>query len=373
MKLGFIVNPIAGMGGRVGLKGTDGKDILEKAISLGAVPESPNKAKKALEVLIPIKDQIEIYTYPDNMGEEEAKALGFNPIVLGERKENYEAADTEKAAKEMLDIGVDLILFAGGDGTARNIYAAINSSVPVIGIPAGVKIHSGVYANHPKAAGEIALQFLQGKEMEIVEAEVMDIDEDAFREGIVTAKLYGYMKIPLEPQLIQTTKSGGGHGSEEEALMGIADRIIEEMEENPDTFFIIGSGTSTRPIMEALDLPNTLLGIDIVKNKKLVASDVNEKEILDIIDGHKAIIVVTIIGGQGYIFGRGNQQISAEVIKKVGKENIRVIATRNKLLSLEGRPLLVDTGDDEVNKMFNGYIKVRTNYSEESIERVKGL
>ncbi|NLV89133.1 MAG: ATP-NAD kinase family protein [Tissierellia bacterium] len=373
MKLGFIVNPIAGMGGRVGLKGTDGPEVLEKARSLGAVPESPNKAKKALEVLLPIKDKIEIYTYPGPMGEEEAKALGFNPIVLGERKEMFEAADTEKAAKEMADLGVDLILFAGGDGTARNIYSAIGTSVPVIGIPAGVKIHSGVYANHPKAAGEVALQFLQGEEMEIVEAEVMDIDEEAFRDGIVTARLYGYMKIPLEPELIQTTKSGGGHGSEEEALAGIAERIIEEMEDNPDTFFIIGSGTSTRPIMEALDLPNTLLGIDIVKDKKLIASDVNEKEILDIIDGHKAIIVVTVIGGQGYIFGRGNQQISGEVIKKVGKENIRIIATKNKLLSLEGRPLLVDTGDDEVNKMFNGYMKVINTYYSESIEKVQGL
>lgn len=373
MKIGFIVNPIAGMGGRVGLKGTDGPEILEKAIRLGAVPESPKKAKKALEVLIPVKDEIEIYTYPDDMGENEAREMGFNPVVLGERKERYEAKDTEKAAKEMADLGVDLILFAGGDGTARNVYSAIGTSVPVIGIPAGVKIHSGVFANHPKAAGEIALKFIKGEELNITDAEVMDIDEDAFRKGIVTAKLYGYMKIPLEPELVQTTKSGGGNVSEEEALLGIADRIIEEMEENPDTFFIIGSGTSTKPIMDALGLPNTLLGIDIVKNKKLVASDVNEKEILDIIDGHKAIIVVTVIGGQGYIFGRGNQQISAEVIKKVGKENIRVIATRNKLQSLKGKPLLVDTGDEEVNKMFNGYIKVITTYYSESLEKVQGL
>lgn len=372
MKLGFIVNPIAGMGGRVGLKGTDGPDVLQKALDLGAIPESPNKSKKALEVLTPIKDALEIYTYPGNMGENEAKDLGFEPIVLGQDKKEFQPKDTEEAAKVMVEKGVDLILFAGGDGTARNIYSAIGNKVPVVGIPAGVKIHSGVYANHPKAAGQIALKFLQGEEMEIKEVEVMDIDEDAFREGVVTAKLYGYMNIPLEPELIQTTKSGG-LGSEEEALNGIAERIIEDMEDEPDTFYIIGSGTSTRPIMENLGLPNTLLGIDIVKDKKLIASDVNEKEILETIGNYPAKIVVTVIGGQGYIFGRGNQQISGEVIKRVGKDNIFIVAPKNKLLSLEGRPLLVDTGDEEVNSMFNGYMKVLNTYYSETIERVQGL
>ena len=373
MKLGFIVNPIAGMGGRVGLKGTDGEEILERALSLGAIQESPIKATKALNVLLPIKDKIQIYTYPGKMGEDEARELGFEPIVLGERKDKTQPTDTMEAAKKMLEEEVDLILFAGGDGTARNIYSAIGTLVPVIGIPAGVKIHSGVYASHPKAAGEIALAYLSGEEMEVIEAEVMDIDEEAFREGVVTARLYGAMKIPLEPELIQVTKSSGGLSSEEEALMGIADRIVEEIEDNPDTFFIIGSGTSTRPIMDAMNLPNTLLGIDIVKNKELIGQDVNEREILDIIGDNKAKIVVTIIGGQGYIFGRGNQQISGEVIKKVGKENIFIVATSNKVSSLEGRPLLVDTGNDEVNSMFNGYMKVVNTYYSESIEKVQGL
>ena len=372
MKLGFIVNPIAGMGGRVGLKGTDGEDILEKARSLGAIPESPDKAIKALEVLLPLKDELEIYTYPEEMGEIEALFLGFKPIVLGERKDKYTSTDTEEAAKKMLEKGVDLILFAGGDGTARNIYNAIGSQVPVIGIPAGVKIHSSVYASHPRAAGQVVMKCLTGQEMETMEAEVMDIDEEAFRDGVVTARLYGYMNIPLEPTLIQTTKSPG-IARDEDSLDGISDRVIEDIEENPDTFFIIGSGTSTRPIMEKMGLANTLLGMDIVKNKELIGLDVNEKEILDIIGDHKAKIVVTVIGGQGYIFGRGNQQISAQVIKKVGKENVIIVAPRSKLLSLEGRPLLVDTGNDEVNQMFSGYMKVYTTYYAEAIEKVKGL
>lgn len=370
MKLGFIVNPIAGMGGRVGLKGTDGPEILEKARKLGAVPESPDKAKKALASLLPLKDKFQLYTYAKSMGEEEAVSLGFEPIILGHANNSFGPENTEEAARKMAEIGVDLILFAGGDGTARNIYNAIGTKVPVIGIPAGVKIHSAVYASHPKAAGEIASKYLRDKSIGTKEAEVMDIDEESFRGGIVTARLCGYMQIPIEPELIQTTKSGG-LGSEEDALEGIAEKIVEDMES--DVFYIIGSGTSTRPIMERLGLPNTLLGIDIVKNKKLVASDVNEKEILDIIEGNRAKIIVTVIGGQGYIFGRGNQQISAEVIKKVGKDNIQIIATKNKLLSLKGRPLLVDTGNEEVNSMFNGYMKVLISSYMETVERVEGL
>ena len=370
MKLGFIVNPIAGMGGKVGLKGTDGKEVLEKAIKLGAHPESPEKAKKALEVLIPLKSEIEIITCPEKMGEEEATELGFTPIVIGERKSDVGPEDTEEGARKMLEMGVDLLLFAGGDGTARNVYNVIGDRLPVIGIPTGVKIHSAVFANHPKNAGQVALRFLKGELKTIREAEVMDIDEEAYRKGQVTAKLYGYMKVPYHSQLVQSLKAGRPE-QEELALDAIADRIIKDMK--PDTFYIIGSGTSTRPIMEKLGLPNTLLGIDIVKDKKLIASDVSEQDILNIIDGHKAKIIVTVIGGQGYIFGRGNQQLSGKVIKKVGKENIRIIATKNKIISLRGQPILVDTGDDEVNKMFNGYMRVLTNYNEEIMYRVKGL
>lgn len=370
MKLGFIVNPIAGMGGKVGLKGTDGLEILEKAKSLGATPDSPNKAKKALELLLPLKDQLEIYTYPGMMGEDEAKEVGFLPIVLESEKKITEPLDTEEAAKQMKNLGVDLILFAGGDGTARNIYNAIGDSVPVIGIPAGVKIHSGVYASHPRAAGTIAYKYLTDEHMETKEAEVMDIDEETFRKGELTARLYGYLNIPLIPELVQVQKSGGV-GTEEDALDGISDRVIEEMEDG--IFYIIGSGTSLRPIMDKLSLKNTLLGIDIVKDKKLIANDVSESEILKIIGDDKAKIIVTIIGGQGYIFGRGNQQISSDVIKKVGKDNIIIVASKNKILSLEGRPILVDTGNDEVNSMFSGYMKVLTSYYVESVLKIKGL
>ncbi len=198
----------------------------------------------------------------------------------------------------------------------------------------------------------------------------MDIDEEAFRQGQVTAELYGYLQVPYERQLVQSLKAGRTEG-EEAALDAVADRIIDEME--LDVLYIIGPGTSTRPIMDKLNLPNTLLGVDLIKNRRLVASDVSEQEILRHLDGQQTKIIVTVIGGQGYIFGRGNQQLSAKVIQKVGKKNIRIIATKNKIVSLRGQPLLVDTGDDEVNAEFNDYMRVVTSYNEEMMYKVQGL
>lgn len=358
------------MGGKVGLKGTDGTEILQRARELGAEPEAPKKANKALEILTPLRDKLRIITCPGDMGENEAVAAGFVPTVVGDRKDDTGPEDTEQAARYMLNLGVDLLLFAGGDGTARNIYNAIGAKMPALGIPAGVKIHSAVYANHPRSAGEVALKYLQGELETLREAEVMDIDEEAFRQGQVTAELYGYLQVPYERQLVQSLKAGRTEG-EEAALDAVADRIIDEME--LDVLYIIGPGTSTRPIMDKLDLPNTLLGVDLIKNRRLVASDVSEQEILRHLDGQQAKIIVTVIGGQGYIFGRGNQQLSAKVIQKVGKKNIRIIATKNKIVSLRGQPLLVDTGDDEVNAEFNDYMRVVTSYNEEMMYKVQGL
>lgn len=373
MKLGLIINPIAGMGGRVGLKGTDGPEILQQALSLGAVPEANAKTRQALIELIPLQSQLTIYTYPGAMGEDLARELGFRTTVLGKIGVQTTPDDTMAAAQAMLDAQVDLLCFAGGDGTARNVAAVIQTKLPVLGIPAGVKIHSGVFASHPQAAGELMFKFFSGEELELVDGEVMDIDEEAFRAGVVTTRLYGLMNIPSDPELIQMTKSGGNQAPEREVLLGIAERIVEDMEDNPETFYIIGSGSSLSPIMEVLDLQNTLLGIDVVRNRQLVGQDVNEREILQLIEDHPAKIVVTVIGNQGYVFGRGNQQISAEVIKQVGKENILIVATRNKLDTLKGRPLLVDTGDPELNSSFNGFIRVITTYSSESVTKVKGL
>ena len=367
-KLGLIVNPIAGIGGRVGLKGSDGPDILRKARELGAVSASPQRTVEALRRIAAIKDSIELITYPHEMGEDEARESGFEPTVIGQiTKGRTTSADTRNAAREMLERGVDLILFSGGDGTARDIYEAVNGEVPVLGIPAGVKIHSGVFAINPVSAGDLAVRFLEGRETDVRDAEVMDIDEEAFRENRVSARLHGYLRVPYEKALVQSSK-GGSPPQEELSLEAIASDVVEGMED--DTLYIIGPGTTTRPIAEQLGLPKTLLGVDIVHNRKLIASDVNEAKLLELLKDRKAKIIVTAIGGQGFIFGRGNQQISPEVIKKVGEENVIVVATPGKLASLEGRPLLVDTGDGELDKRLSGYIKVITGYSRRVVYKV---
>ena len=361
-KIGIIVNPVAGMGGRVGLKGSDGPDILAKARALGAKPEAPSRAVEALKPLTKFKDEVEIVTYPGDMGENEAHLCGFTPTVIGKVNSAYTTPeDSRNAAIDMEKLGVDLILFAGGDGTARDIYNAVGQRIPVLGIPAGVKIHSGVYALSPRHAGEAVRVYLENKILNMRDAEVMDIDEDAFRSGVVTAKLYGYLKIPEERRFVQSAKSGSIR-TEKEAVLGIASEIVHEMDEG--TLYIIGPGTTTKVIMEKLDLKNTLLGVDVVLDKKLLASDVNEQELMKLTYRRVARIVVTVIGGQGYIFGRGNQQVSPSIIKRVGKENIIVAATKDKLLSLERRPLLVDTGNEEIDQYLAGYIRVTTGYRE---------
>jgi len=367
-KLGLIVNPIAGMGGRTGLKGTDGAEVLNAAKLMGASPESPRRALDALRVLDRIRDQIEVFTYPQEMGETEARQTSFSPTIVGSIKSGEATPeDTRNAAREMKDRGVDLLLFAGGDGTARDVYRAVGQELTVLGIPAGVKMHSAVYAVTPKHAGEAAVNFLTSQVPKTVDAEVMDIDEVSFRKDVIAAKLYGYLRIPEERLFIQNAKSGGAQ-TERQAIQGVANDLIESMEK--DCLYIFGPGTTTRDILLNLGLTKTLLGVDVVLNRQLIAKDVNEAELSRLIKGRKAKIVVTVIGGQGYIFGRGNQQISTEIITKIGKQNIIVVATKEKLASLHGRPLLVDTGSEVVDKMLRGYVRIRTGYRTYAICKV---
>ncbi len=367
-KIGLIVNPIAGMGGKVGLKGTDGLAILHKARSLGARPISPKRTIEALERLVSLKNEIEIITYPGEMGENVTKHCGFNPKVVGTIIEGKTTAhDTQQACKDFLNHKIDFLLFAGGDGTARDIYKAVGNKVVVLGIPTGVKIHSAVYACNPIRAGDLAALYLQGRTKELKEVEVMDIDEEAFRNGFVSAKLYGYLKIPFKREYIQGSKTGSST-TEKYSQEAIAQEIIENMDD--DLFYIIGPGTTTRTIMERLELDNTLLGVDLVFRKKLIKKDLNEEELLEHIGEKKAKIIVTPIGGQGFLFGRGNQQLSPDVIKKIGENNIIVVATKQKINSLNGKPFLVDSGDNQLDLALSGYIIVTTGYRESVVYRI---
>jgi predicted polyphosphate/ATP-dependent NAD kinase len=363
-KIGLIINPVAGIGGRVGLKGSDGAETQKRAFELGAEPESWRKAEAALKTMSTLlgDDDVEIVTWQREMGEDVAVKFPFRCSVAGSvRAGRTTADDTMKAAKEMKRAGVDIILFAGGDGTARNILDAIGADIPALGIPAGCKIHSAVYAVNPKSAGELVAQYVKGEIREVRESEVMDIDEDLFRENRVEARLYGYLKVPAAARM-QNLKSG--HGYSESGSIAFLSRYIADNLEK-DALYIVGGGSTTKNVMDAIGLPDTLLGVDLFRNRKIIKNDVAERDILDALDRYpSARIIVTVIGGQGYLFGRGNQQISADVIRRVGKENIVVVASKDKMYSLFGQELLVDTGDEDTNEYLAGYYKVTVGYGE---------
>ncbi len=419
-RVGLIVNPIAGMGGRVGLKGTDGPDAVERARALGATPLSGERAAAALAVLRErLGDDLTIVTPSGPMGGDIAGALGMaivipstveGSLVRGQHGSLQDAAqsstrdsstsvgmtevaagmavdealtpypspdrgrgeittadDTQRAARAIVESGVDLLLFAGGDGTARDVFEAVGNGPPVLGIPTGVKMHSAVYATTPRAAGEAAAGFLAAPNPSLRESEVMDIDEEAFRNGRVSARLFGYLNVPHQRSLMQGLKSGSSAGGDAD-FGGIAADIVERMADG--ALWILGPGTTTRAIAQRLGVNKTLLGVDLVSRGEIVATDVTEQAMLKHLDGVPARIVVTPIGGQGYLFGRGNQQISPEVIRRVGRQNIIVVATTAKLTGLAGEPLRVDTGDADLDAEFSGYIRVVTGYRQESVQRV---
>jgi predicted polyphosphate/ATP-dependent NAD kinase len=360
-KLGLIINPVAGLGGSVALKGSDGAQTAAKAIELGAQPKANSRTKAALEILLPYKEQLVIYTVNGEMGEQTAKALGFNVEVVYNTDAVTTPDDTESAAQVLKNADVDLVLFAGGDGTARNICHAIEDTVPVLGIPAGCKIHSGVYAITPKAAGRVVEMLVKGELVTLADADVMDIDEDAFRKGTVKAKRFGEMQIPSEVRYVQAVKNGGKE-TDELVLSDIAAYVVSEMDE--DTLYIMGSGSTVEAIMEEMGLENTLLGVDLIKDQTLVGQDLTAADLLELTHKKNTKLVITLIGGQGHIFGRGNQQLSPALIRAIGKENIIVVATKIKLQALNNRPLICDTGDNELDDELTGYIKVTTGFND---------
>ncbi len=360
--LGLIINPLAGIGGPAGLKGSDGDDIVSRALARGSRLRAAERAVVALGCLADYRERLQIVTYPGPMGEDCALAAGFTPEVIGHiDPDATTAADTEAAARAMRERDVDLLVFAGGDGTARNICNAVGTEQAALGIPCGVKMHSGVYAISPSAAGQVIGLLLEGRLVNITAQEVRDIDEDAFRNGIVKARYYGELLVPEEGRFVQQVKSGGRE-VEELVLADIAAELIEELE--PETLYIVGPGTTTRTFMEELGLDNTLLGVDVILNQQQLAKDISGPELEQLVAGHSEAVkaIITPIGGQGHIIGRGNQQLTPEVLRRLGKNNLKVVATKTKMGELQGRPLLVDSNDPELDRALSGYLPVICGY-----------
>ncbi|MFQ5815724.1 MAG: ATP-NAD kinase family protein [Candidatus Hydrothermarchaeaceae archaeon] len=356
MKVGFLINPIAGMGGRAGLKGTDGVEVLEKARSLGAEPVARERASKALKTL---KDKAEFLTCSGEMGEAVLRELGFSSYeVVYEYDPPSSADDTKRGCERFLRRGIDIILFCGGDGTARDVLGVVGDKCPILGIPSGVKMHSAVFAVNPRASAQLLLDFIAG-DVEIREAEVLDTDEEKYRSGELSVKLYGYALTPSEPMLIQGGKVLFHGGGVEEAKEAIATFALEFMRDG--SLYILGPGTTVKKILELAGLKGTLLGVDAFKDGELVVEDVDERKLLGLLNENERVkIMVSPIGSQGFVFGRGNQQISPEVIRKTGRENIIILATPHKLR--ETPVLLVDTGSEELDEELSGDSQIIVGY-----------
>jgi predicted polyphosphate/ATP-dependent NAD kinase len=294
------------------------------------------------------------------LGQEAAALAGSPARAVGtEPGADTGPEDTRRAARALRAQGVDLILFAGGDGTARDVLDAVGTGVPVLGVPAGVKMHSAVFGQTPQAAGDTAARFLaQGAAAALLrEAEVLDIDEDGLRAGWVAPRLYGVALVPHARGLMQPAKAGA-RADDEAALDALAARLAREWPRG--RLIVFGCGTTTRRLKRALGFDGTLLGIDVALDGRLIAADVDEARLLRLLGDRPATVVVSATGGQGFLFGRGNQQISAEVIRRVGRPNIMVVTGAAKLMALDPPVLRVDTGAAEVDAMLAGYIPVHT-------------
>ncbi|WP_320824075.1 ATP-NAD kinase family protein [Reinekea sp.] len=369
MKIGFLINPWAGIGGTVALKGSDGEHIRSEALARGAQPRAHIKAQTMVQAFLAERlgdSPIAWYSAAGAMGADvlaDLKVPNVTVIPIVPPLQT-EAADSQAALAWMLNQQLDVLVFAGGDGTARDVFAVLGDRVPVIGIPAGVKIHSAVFAVTAHAAGEVLAGLVAGRLTEVRHEEVRDIDEAAFRNHQVRSTYFGDMLIPVAGEFMQQVKVGGIE-SDELVLSDIADWLEKQLD--PERLYLIGSGKTTATLMDHLDIPNSLLGIDAIKAGRLIQGDCTEADLLALLADQDATAIVSIIGGQGHILGRGNPQFSPTVLARLGKENLWVVGSKGKLRSLDGRPLLIDSGEPALDRQWAGLVTVITGYDDRVI------
>jgi predicted polyphosphate/ATP-dependent NAD kinase len=367
--IGFVINPIAGMGGRVGLKGTDG--VVAQARRLGAKPLAQ---KRAAEMLAELARQLSARTHAPQlrwltcagaMGEAQLLAAGFlsrDIVVTHHPPDEPSAADTRSAVESFLARGVDLVLFCGGDGTARDICEVVGTGVAILGIPSGVKMYSGVFGSNPARTAEILLAFLDER-LTTAAVDVLDLDESQYRADTWQVRLYHSALTPFEPTYSQSAKALIEAAGDDEVKEAIAESLYEQFAQQRNLLVLLGPGSSVKSVAQRWDLDKTLLGIDAIADGKLVGSDLNETEILELLARFEnRALVLSPIGAQGFVLGRGNLQLSPEVIRAIGCDNIIVIATPAKLLRT---PVLrFDTGDRLLDEELTGqgYLKVLTGY-----------
>lgn len=364
-RLGLLVNPYAGVGGPAANKGSDDSRIQALARA-GELPlTAPGRAQSFFDYLnVPEDCALTVVTVPGPMGEGvlttgkwSVELTGFHPA------EQTTAVDTQNAAQALAARRVDLLVFVGGDGTARDVCSVLPASQPVLGVPAGVKMHSGVYAINPQSAAELVSVLLRGELVNLAPSEVRDIDEEAFRQGKVKSRHFGEMLTPEEGRFVQHVKQGGLE-VEELVLLDIAEQLAQELTE--DTLLIAGPGSTVFNVLGNWDIEGTLLGVDVLLGKTLLARDVNATALTVYLDDHQGPVrlLITAIGGQGHVIGRGNQQLTPGILRRIGRDNLWVVATKTKLKTLEGRPLVMDSGDPRLDREWQGYLPVMTGFAD---------
>ena len=361
--MGLIVNPVAGLGGLVGLHGSDG-ELAHKALELGAKPTAGMRAMRAIRRLAVLRPDLALVTAGGPMGAdliEDSDRVRVLPVG-----DPTSAEDTRKTALAMRDIGVDLILFAGGDGTASDIVSAVGREIPILGIPTGVKMHSGVFGTTPESAGELAAQFLSG-DAGTRDAEVVDVAEPRGHDDsgpvVIAAAL-----VPNSRSLLQQAKAVRGADGEA-ALRALARELVAGFRD--DDCVVVGPGTSVGVVMEEMGLVPTLNGVDVVKARQVVLSDANEGDLFALLgDCPRATLLLGVIGGQGFLLGRGNQQVSPRVVGRIGEGNVVIIASERKVLALDPPVLLVDVGAEQAEPVLSGYRRVLTGPGRSVIMRI---
>ena len=367
MRIGLVVNPVAGLGGAAGLKGTDGPGMAAEALRRGARPEAGPRARRALARLAERVPDAALVLAPGPLGADWAEGLGLKTRVFDLGPQSGTARDTRAAVAAMGS--VDLVAFAGGDGTARDVAAALPPGAAMLGIPCGVKMHSSVFALSPEAAGALLADLTTAPARIGWDdaAEVMDIDEAALRAGRIAPRLYGHARAPAARGRMQAAK-GAPLGDAGAALEGAARAVAAEMD--PEALYVIGPGTSAGAVTRAAGHAPTLLGIDALRAGRIVARDATGPELQRIAAACPVRIVLGVTGRQGFLLGRGNQQVGPALLARAGREGLIVLASEAKLAALAEPRLWIDTGDPALDAALVGYVRVHTGPGRETLMRI---
>ncbi len=375
MRVGVLVNPDAGLGGRLGFKGSDGR--AKEARAAGAEDRAGPRMLQCMTKLQQLLNsglnrtdaKPQFLTWQGRMG---GDWLGdFKFTNLGKSPSETTAEDTSILVSDLLSSEVDVIIYAGGDGTTRDIVNAMNGDeTPLIGVPGGVKMHSGCFATTPNAAAEVLLSFLQGDLLSSI-TEVMDLDEEVYQRGEWKVRMYGEAWTPASPRFMQGSKQQVERASEDEIIEGLANHVSDLISEDENLMLILGSGGTINRIGNHLGLDLTLLGIDILHKGELF-TDLNEQQLLKIITPFRGerLLLLSPMGGQGFLIGRGNLQLSPNVLRAIGHESVLGVATPSKLIGLNF--LRIDTGDPELDLTFQQkrFIKLLQGYRTTRVIRV---